>query len=56
MIFERSVFGRRMGLGSGWSGRAFTMLLLIGPVFLLFHRPFVVGVIVPFMQDLRAAK
>ena len=47
MIFERSVIGRRIGLGKGWSGWMFTFLVLAGPVFLLFHRPFVVRVIVP---------
>jgi hypothetical protein len=54
MIFERSAFGRRMGLGKGWPGRAFTFLVLAAPVFLLFHRPFVVRVIVPFMRAIGA--
>jgi hypothetical protein len=54
MIIERSAFGRRMGLGSGSSGRLFTILALIVPVGLLFHRPFVVAVIVPFMRALGA--
>jgi hypothetical protein len=50
MMIEHSRFGRRFGLGCGWPGRAFTMIVVIGPVFLLFHRPFVVGVIIPFMR------
>jgi hypothetical protein len=54
MIFERSVVGRRIGLGKGWSGRMFTFLVLAAPVFLLFHRPFVVRVIVPFMHAMGA--
>lgn len=54
MIVERSTFGRRIGLGAGVEGRAFTMVVLISPLFLLFHRPFVVGVIVPFMRAIGA--
>lgn len=54
MLIERSRFGRRMGLGSGWPGRAFAIVVLIAPAGWLFHRPFVVGVIVPFMQVLGA--
>jgi D-alanyl-lipoteichoic acid acyltransferase DltB (MBOAT superfamily) len=54
VIIERSAFGRRIGLGSGLSGRLFVLLVLIVPVGLLFHRSFVVGIIVPFMQALGA--
>jgi alginate O-acetyltransferase complex protein AlgI len=54
IIFEHSAFGHRMGLGRGGSGRAFTFLVLVAPVFLLFHRPFVVRVIVPFMRAIGA--
>ncbi|HEV3331473.1 MAG TPA: MBOAT family protein [Bryobacteraceae bacterium] len=54
MMAERSAFGRRIGLGSGWSGRVFTFLVLLVPVGLLFHRPFVEGIIVPFMRALGA--
>ena len=54
MVIERSAFGRRRGLGSGWPGRLFTLAVLIAPVGLLFHRPFVVGIIVPFMRALGA--
>lgn len=50
MVVERSEFGRRTGLGSGWSGRLFAIAVLIAPAGLLFHRPFVVGIIVPFMR------
>jgi D-alanyl-lipoteichoic acid acyltransferase DltB (MBOAT superfamily) len=52
MMIERSAFGRRIGLGSGLSGRLFVLLVLTLPLGLLFHRPFVVRVIVPFMQAL----
>ena len=54
MLFERSVAGRRLGLGHGWRGRLFAMTVLVAPVQLLFHRPFVVGVVVPFMRALGA--
>lgn len=54
IIFERSAFGRRMGLGRGGLGRAFTFLVLVAPIFLLFNRPFVVRVIVPFMRAIGA--
>lgn len=50
ILIERGAFGRRIGLGSGWVGRMFTFVALVAPVFLLFHRPFVVGIIVPFMR------
>lgn len=50
MVLERSSFGRRIGLGRGWPGRMFAAAVLVAPVGLLFHRPFVVGVIVPFMH------
>ena len=50
MILERSKLGRNISLGSGPQGRSFTMFVLIAPVFLLFHRPFVERVIVPFMR------
>ena len=54
LILERSDFGRRHRLGRGWRGRVFTFLVLVVPVFLLFHRPFVARVIVPFMRAIGA--
>jgi hypothetical protein len=54
LIVERSEAGRRIGLGGGWRGRLFAMVALLAPVGLLFHRPFVVDIIVPFMQVLGA--
>lgn len=54
MLIERSTFGRAIGLGSGWRGRVFALVVLLAPVTLLFHRPFVVGIIVPFMRFLGA--
>jgi hypothetical protein len=54
MVIERSEFGYLIGLGSGWSGRLFALAVLVAPIGLLFHRPFVVGIIVPFMHALGA--
>jgi len=54
MMLERSALGRRIGLGSGWPGRSFAIAVLVAPVGLLFHRPFVAGIIVPFMRVLGA--
>ncbi|MBM3996780.1 MAG: hypothetical protein FJ303_21895 [Planctomycetes bacterium] len=52
IFLERSSLGRRIGLGIGVIGWAFTMLVLLGPLWLLFHSPFVRGVIVPFVDFL----
>jgi D-alanyl-lipoteichoic acid acyltransferase DltB (MBOAT superfamily) len=54
MLAERSRTGRRLGLGAGRIGWLFTVLLLVGPAPLLFHPPFVVGIVVPFMQAIGA--
>jgi hypothetical protein len=54
MLAERSRFGKSIGLGSGWRGWLFTVLMLAIPAPLLFHPPFVVGIVVPFMQAIGA--
>ena len=54
MLFERSAIGRRLGLAHGWRGRLFAIAVLVAPVRLLFHLPFVAGVVVPFMRALGA--
>ena len=51
---ERSRFGRAAGLRNGVRGRAATMCLLVAPAGALFHPPFVLRVIVPFMQAVGA--
>jgi Membrane bound O-acyl transferase family len=51
---EHSEFGRRVGLGRGAIGRSFAFASLITPLPLLFHRPFVVGIVVPFMHAIGA--
>ena len=55
MLFERSALGRGFGLGRGVQGRMFTAAVLLLPVYLLFHPPFVERIMVPFMRALRAS-
>jgi hypothetical protein len=47
---ERSLLGRRCGLGGGFTGRLFAWATVLGPAPLLFPRPFVECVIVPFLR------
>ncbi|HEY1065936.1 MAG TPA: MBOAT family protein [Pirellulales bacterium] len=54
MLFERSPIGKRWKLGSGWRGWIFTGVVLLGPTLLLFHRPFVEGIVVPYMRAIGA--
>jgi hypothetical protein len=49
---ERTAWGRRAGLARGVGGWVFTMALTALPVTLLFPRPFVMDVIVPFLEAL----
>jgi len=51
---ERSRAGRRWGLGRGMRGWLFMAACTAGPAFWLFHPPFVLRVIVPFMKAVRA--
>jgi alginate O-acetyltransferase complex protein AlgI len=50
ILLERSALGKRLGLGRGVIGWIFTLIVLVGPVFLLFHAPFVTNVISPFVE------
>lgn len=54
MLVERSAVGRWLGLTMGWRGRTFAMLCVVGPVFWLFHPPFVHRVILPFLHTIGA--
>jgi hypothetical protein len=54
LFLERSPLGKRLGLRGGWAERLFTAMVLIAPAWLLFAPPFVVGVIVPFLDLLGA--
>ncbi len=51
---ERTAIARRLGLGKGWCGWVFTMLCVAAPAGLLFHRPFVSQVMLPFLHFVRA--
>lgn len=52
--FERSAFGRQLGIRSGLRGWLFTMAFTAGPAFWLFHPWFVHRVIIPFMEAIHA--
>jgi predicted DCC family thiol-disulfide oxidoreductase YuxK len=52
--WERTPFARWCGLGRGRRGWLFTLLVVAGPVDFLFHRPFVLNVMVPFFQVIGA--
>ena len=54
VMAQRSEIGRRLHLRDGVRGWLFTMLIAAGPVFFLFHPPFVRNVIVPFMKAIGA--
>jgi hypothetical protein len=43
-----------MNIRRGLAGRFFTILIVAGPVFWLFHPPFVHNVILPFMKAIGA--
>jgi hypothetical protein len=50
ILAERSHWGRAIGLGRGVRGWLFSLVVLVAPCALLFHEPFVCGVIFPFLQ------
>jgi alginate O-acetyltransferase complex protein AlgI len=54
VLAERSLAGKRLQLGHGMAGWAFTMIVVAGPAYWLFHPPFVRQVIVPFMKAIGA--
>jgi membrane bound O-acyltransferase family protein len=54
VTIEHSNFGKRLGLRNGLRGWLFTAAFAAGPVLLLFHRLFVLRVILPFMEALHA--
>lgn len=54
ILAERSGVGRAAGLGRTWRGWLFVMAILLGPATLLFHRPFVIGIVIPFLATLGA--
>lgn len=54
VLLERSKIGRVAGLQRGWNGRCFMAAMTAGPAFWLFHPPFVLRVIVPFLKAVKA--
>ena len=54
LLFERSRTGRSLGLQRGFTGWCFTLVIAAGPAFWLFHPPFVLRVIIPFMRSIHA--
>jgi len=54
LLFERSEFGREMGLGSGWKGWCFVALVSGAPAFWLFHPTFIYNVILPMLHAVGA--
>ncbi|MEO8258821.1 MAG: DCC1-like thiol-disulfide oxidoreductase family protein [Acidobacteriota bacterium] len=51
---ERTRLGRRVGLGRGWRGRLFIIIVAAAPAFWLFHPPFVRNVILPMLAFIGA--
>lgn len=51
--FERSRWGRAGGLGRGWRGWGWTLVVTLAPLPLLFHGPFASRVIEPFLIVLK---
>lgn len=54
IIAERSRYGQFIGLGRGARGWIFMLFILIGPVFWLFHLPFIINVILPMLKTIGA--
>jgi alginate O-acetyltransferase complex protein AlgI len=54
LLLERTAIARRLGLGQGWRGWLFTLLVLLAPVAGLFHPPFVLAIVLPFLRALGA--
>jgi Membrane bound O-acyl transferase family len=54
LLLERSRLGRSVGFSRGQRGWLHTALVLLLPAGLLFHPPFVTGVVLPFLEVLGA--
>jgi len=54
VAIERSSIGRQLGLRSGARGWLFMAVLIVTPLYWLFHPPFVLRVILPFMKAIHA--
>jgi alginate O-acetyltransferase complex protein AlgI len=54
VVLERSPWGKRLGLRRGFVGWLFAFVIVAGPMAILFHPPFVTGVMVPFLHSIGA--
>jgi len=54
ILLERSKQGRDIGLGGGRTGHLFAAVVLVLPAPLLFHRPFVERITIPFLHAMGA--
>lgn len=54
LLIERSAAGKAVGLRTGAGGWIFTMLVVAGPAYFLFHPAFVDRVVLPMMQAIGA--
>lgn len=54
VCFEHTTVARRLGLGEGFMGWLFVLICAGAPAYFLFHPPFVLHVIVPFMEAIGA--
>jgi alginate O-acetyltransferase complex protein AlgI len=55
VLFQRSRVGRCLGIGGGVRGWVFAVVMIVGPVGLLFHRPFVHQVVLPTLDAIAGA-
>jgi hypothetical protein len=55
MWFERSRVARLIGLGHGLIGWMFAAAVIVGPVGMLFHRPFIERVVLPMLFSITGA-
>jgi hypothetical protein len=56
VLAERSEWGRKLGLGNGWRGWMFALLITAPPAFFLFHTCFISQVIVPLIVHVDTLK
>ena len=54
VLAEHTRIAKRLSLGRGVRGWFFTLVVVAGPAFWLFHPPFVQSVILPFMEFINA--
>jgi alginate O-acetyltransferase complex protein AlgI len=50
VLLERSPTGKRMGLSRGWRGRVYAAVVVLAPLGLLFHQPFLQNVVLPTLK------